>query len=351
MKKKGFTLIELLAVIIILGIIALVVGAVIGNIIEKVRKESFKQSVSGIIQAGENYIAKHLLETNGSLITYPVMFVCDGIECTNGTEKLEFQGPVPKSGTIIVQARKDIEAEYVSDGKYCVSGPKSNLQIGDTCADVDITNPTLRGVLEGRTLILSLNDNESGIDSYCVTTINDANECSWINTNTSNVEYDLPEAGTYYVYLQDKKGNISPHLEFTADISAFNYDATESTYAATQAITTYDASVVTETSSMSYSREGCGHCYINGHYEGYLYCEQQGVAVDTSCGCSSGWNEVSGHCERKSYSCNSGDTRSGTTCTHNAGYTCNAGDILDDQTCYHYECPEGGTLNGTICER
>ena len=44
MKKKGFTLIELLAVIVILGIIALIVGATIGGIIERTRKEAYKHA-------------------------------------------------------------------------------------------------------------------------------------------------------------------------------------------------------------------------------------------------------------------------------------------------------------------
>ena len=52
-RKTGFTLIELLAVIVILAIIALIATPIILNIIEKARKEAFKDTAYGIINAAE----------------------------------------------------------------------------------------------------------------------------------------------------------------------------------------------------------------------------------------------------------------------------------------------------------
>ncbi len=138
MKRKGFTLIELLAVIVILGIIALIVGATIGGIIERTRKESYKQSVIGIIQSGENYMAKYLLEHNGFEPTYPLTFRCDGTSCTDGVDTLEFQGAVPKSGAIKINSVKDVHAEYITDGKYCSYGPKESLQVVNDCEDIEM---------------------------------------------------------------------------------------------------------------------------------------------------------------------------------------------------------------------
>lgn len=55
LTKKGFTLAELLAVIVILGILALIVAPTIGNLIENAKKDVNKQSIYGILSAAETY--------------------------------------------------------------------------------------------------------------------------------------------------------------------------------------------------------------------------------------------------------------------------------------------------------
>ncbi len=209
MKKKGFTLIELLAVIVILGIIALIVGATIGGIIERTRKESYKQSVIGVIQAGENYIVKYLFEHNGVEPTYPLIFRCDGTSCSNGADKLDFQGAVPKSGAIKINSVKDVHAEYITDGKYCSYGPKESVQVVSDCADIDMNAPTVSVESEGLVLKITMNDYESGIASYCVTTTNDSSTCNWVNTTDTYKEHEVEESGTYYIFVKDNRGNIS----------------------------------------------------------------------------------------------------------------------------------------------
>ena len=62
MKKKGFTLIELLAVIVILVVIALIAVPLIMGIITDAKRNSFRDSAYGIINAGEQYISEILLQ-------------------------------------------------------------------------------------------------------------------------------------------------------------------------------------------------------------------------------------------------------------------------------------------------
>ena len=209
MKKKGFTLIELLAVIVILAIIALIVTPKISSIIESTKKEAFKQSVVGIIQSGEYYIAKHVLETNGQEITFPITFTCNGTNCSNNDKTLEFKGKVPVSGTITVESKKEVIAELITDGKYCASGTKTNIQISKNCSDIDTTKPSIQASLSNAILELTMEDLGSGLDSYCVTTSDSSNGCTWVANEAATVSYELTEAGTYYAYAKDKKGNIS----------------------------------------------------------------------------------------------------------------------------------------------
>ena len=50
-RKKGFTLIELLAVIIIIGVIALIVSPIILNLINSSEKAAFERSIDGIVDS------------------------------------------------------------------------------------------------------------------------------------------------------------------------------------------------------------------------------------------------------------------------------------------------------------
>ena len=53
LKNKAFTLIELLAVIIILGVIALIVYPIIMGTIERSKKASFARSIDGLMESAK----------------------------------------------------------------------------------------------------------------------------------------------------------------------------------------------------------------------------------------------------------------------------------------------------------
>jgi uncharacterized protein (TIGR02145 family)/prepilin-type N-terminal cleavage/methylation domain-containing protein len=113
--KKGFTLIELLAVIVILAIIALISSPIIIGLIDNVRKEAFKDTGYGIIEAGELLFSKALFDGTTEDVTFKYT---DGLESSPSGKTLEYNGTKPKSGTVKINSEGQV-AIAIHNGKYC----------------------------------------------------------------------------------------------------------------------------------------------------------------------------------------------------------------------------------------
>ncbi len=61
MKKKGFTLVELLAVIIILGVIALITFPIVDNSIKNSKQAALEQTIDSILESARNYSVEYNL--------------------------------------------------------------------------------------------------------------------------------------------------------------------------------------------------------------------------------------------------------------------------------------------------
>ncbi len=97
MKRKGFTLIELLAVILILGIIALIAIPVTTKMIEQSKLSGFETTVNNVVIAAEDNCRMQLL--NGETITNEYTFTDAGV-----TPSLELKGNLPNEGNIFVDS-------------------------------------------------------------------------------------------------------------------------------------------------------------------------------------------------------------------------------------------------------
>ena len=350
--KKGFTLIELLAVIVILAVISLILVITLGKITNKVAKEAFKNSVLGILRSGENYIGKYSLD-NISEVQYPIIFTCDGTSCSNGDMSLEFSGKVPTGGSVLIENPKTVISEYITNGRYCAAGTKENLIVSSKCSDVDITAPTITGVLDANVIRLTITDNLSGVASYCVTTTNDPTSCEWIATTESHVDHTLSEPAYYYAYAKDQRGNISNPFEFNAPPEGFNYDAEDTQYDAYYACT--DGRTLDGTDCKQHYNSNatmCGSrqvdCNCHADYACYeVYCDRTPSGDFTNCYCTGERYEYLGESCSKCNQANSCDKVENQYRIR----VCNEGDVKDNEICHHYECPNGGTLNGTICVR
>ena len=98
-RKKGFTLIELLAVIVILAIIALIATPIIVDVINDAKKNAFKDTAYGIIEAGKLYYAGEFGNDSFSGKTF---------DFTGNIDELKLSGEKPAGGTLVVS----------QDGKY-----------------------------------------------------------------------------------------------------------------------------------------------------------------------------------------------------------------------------------------
>jgi len=129
-KEKGFTLVELIAVIILLGIIALIAIPTVNELLKEARMSAFEDTAYGLVRAGTLYYQHQELRdevTSNITFTFP--------EATG----LEVSGKKPSSGTMVVDIDGNVSLA-VSNGRYCARKGFSDSEIK---LDTDIDNCTI----------------------------------------------------------------------------------------------------------------------------------------------------------------------------------------------------------------
>ena len=221
MDKKAFTLIELLAVIVVLGILALIVTPILINVVKDSNEKSYKLSADGYISAVNDYILSNQL---------------DGKKVENGKYNIKnldvkISGKAPSKGSVEIYDEKINNAQLCYDTyllkydgkevtlteKGCEKEATVNLAIGEkkydnvTKDDIetefnisdDISDMT--NIVCNNGVTISMNDNTLKLsdvykDTNCI-----------MSRSINDTFNNLDDTKNYILMLKDEK--ISKTLE------------------------------------------------------------------------------------------------------------------------------------------
>ncbi|MCI9234066.1 MAG: prepilin-type N-terminal cleavage/methylation domain-containing protein, partial [Bacilli bacterium] len=129
LENKAFTLIELLAVIIIIGVIALIATPIIINTIGKGKKASFGRSIDGLIKSVEiDYSEDSFLAPREYFYEKRDLTLLT-VEEKMRDEEIEIQGKIDGNGFIYVDEEGNIYIDNICDKEYCANGPEDDIVI------------------------------------------------------------------------------------------------------------------------------------------------------------------------------------------------------------------------------
>ncbi len=155
-KNKGFTLIELLAVILILGIIALIAIPTVNNILKESRTGAWKSTASQMTKAAENYYQLQVIKNAPYITNFKTAASSDGNYIVLDTDRktfktvtevpditeveavmlaaLSLKGDIPLIGQIDVfsiSSSGEVALAFHNANAYCMTAQSTSISITD----------------------------------------------------------------------------------------------------------------------------------------------------------------------------------------------------------------------------
>lgn len=149
MKNKGFTLIELLAVIIVLGLIAIITVPKINDQVEQSKMNIAKDSAANYKKAINQYTLKEQMNKNNIILDGTYNINKNGYLYNSDNEyKIEFEGEKPKNGYLIYN-NDELTSGCITINKYAITfqnGEPSTVKKG-SCQYEEITTYSENGLI------------------------------------------------------------------------------------------------------------------------------------------------------------------------------------------------------------
>ncbi len=165
MKNKGFTLIELLAVVMVLGIIAIIAVPSINGLLDKSKKDTLFATANNLVDTAKQYYMNNVLVNDG--LASPVSL---SVTDSANMDLLDYSGKLPSSGYILVDTSGNIGIA-VSQGDYCATKELWNDEVVvSSRSNCEITSVEKLEEINNSCFIL--NDEKNTIVDYKITDTN-----------------------------------------------------------------------------------------------------------------------------------------------------------------------------------
>ena len=274
MKRRGFTLIELLAVIVILAVIALIATPIIVGVINDAEKNTFEDTVYGIVKAGELHYGQEVMKDSdyvGETLFLEKDELSYSGEKVKGTVLIENDGKV----TVAVYdnknrwcAIKEYGSEKASiqkyeEGKCNVSSVYPVMQAWKYNSTTDFHNSAYKSKIKTAEFVGNKNIPTEAIETWDVSESKDGSVMAWI-TDAGEGFYHLYIGGdrrvsanqdsSYLFYGFTNIENIDATFLYTGNAININRMFYNCEKLVNLAISNFDTSNVTDMGDMFY---GC----------------------------------------------------------------------------------------------
>lgn len=326
MKQKGFTLTEMIAVVLIIALLTIIILPSILNQLQSQKDNISKASMQLIYDATELYIKeRQSMYPMAAGETY-----CISLESLVNAGKLKnpLQDLSTGKNISLNKIVKVLVNEY-EEGEYSLLDPQEEV------CESAVELPEILVNITGKKASITLKS-EVGITGYAITKKGEeVKEWTQVDGLKETMEtYEATEAGEYTAWVKDKYGKTN-YQDFTIEIKAFNYTAI------------YEEVAASATQGTKYCPASGIYTYWKEYSGWYYYCCSSCAQNEANTG--------GANCKAVSSTTNMYVGQS-CSCSNPCGtetiYSCNEGYTLNDSNhmCYRYSCPNGGTLNGTMCE-